>query len=67
MDPEGSNGKKAQRELEGKRRKTFTKWVNYKLRNTPKYVEDLTTDLQDGIILLTLLEVLAPGKEMSGR
>ena len=48
-------------------KKTFTNWVNDKLKETDKRVEDLETDLDDGVTLIKLLEVLAPGKRMPGR
>ncbi len=48
-------------------KKTFTNWVNDKLKATEFRVEDLQVDLQDGIALITLMQVLAPGKKMPGR
>ena len=48
-------------------KKTFTNWVNDKLKETDRRVEDLETDLDDGVTLIKLLEVLAPGKRMPGR
>ena len=47
--------------------KTFTNWVNDKLKDTDRRVKDLATDLGDGVTLIKLLEVLAPGKRMPGR
>lgn len=48
-------------------KKTFTNWVNDRLKGTERKVDDLETDFDDGITLITLLEVLAPGKKMPGR
>ena len=45
-------------------KKTFTNWVNDKLKETDRRVEDLETDLDDGVTLIRLLEVLAPGKRI---
>ena len=48
-------------------KKTFTNWVNDKLKATDIQLEDLRIDLKDGVALITLLQVLAPGKKMPGR
>ena len=48
-------------------KKTFTNWINDRLKETDRTVEDLKTDLDDGVTLIKLLEVLAPGKKMPGR
>jgi len=48
-------------------RKTFTNWVNDKLKDTDYTVKELTTDLKNGVVLVTLLIVLAPGKKMPGK
>ncbi len=48
-------------------RKTFTNWVNDKLKATESQVEDLKEDLRDGVALITLLQLLAPGKKMPGK
>ena len=48
-------------------KKTFTNWVNDKLKATDIQLEDLQLDLKDGVALITLLQVLAPGKKMPGR
>lgn len=40
-------------------KKTFTNWVNYKLRNTDYLVEDLAKDLEDGLVLIQLLQELS--------
>ena len=48
-------------------KKTFTNWTNDHLKDTGRHVDDLETDLDDGVTLIKLLEVLAPGKKMPGR
>ena len=48
-------------------KKTFTNWINDRLKETDRRVEELETDLEDGVTLIKLLEVLAPGKKMPGR
>ncbi|KAJ5647375.1 EF-handCa insensitive [Penicillium lividum] len=45
--------------------KTFTKWLNDKLKTRSLAIEDLVTDLSDGVILIHLLEIL--GGESLGR
>ncbi|KAF3395687.1 Alpha-actinin-like protein 1 [Penicillium rolfsii] len=45
--------------------KTFTKWLNDKLKARALAIEDLVTDLSDGVILIHLLEIL--GGESLGR
>ena len=45
-------------------KKTFTNWTNEKLKETDRHVDDLQNDLQDGVSLVTLLQVLAPGKKI---
>ncbi|KAJ6130486.1 hypothetical protein N7512_003266 [Penicillium capsulatum] len=45
--------------------KTFTKWLNDKLKARALSIEDLVTDLSDGTILIHLLEIL--GNESLGR
>lgn len=41
---------------------TFRNWVNDKLKETGLYVEDLSTDLCDGVRLVALIEVLQKRK-----
>ena len=48
-------------------KKTFTNWINDRLKETDRRVEELERDLEDGVTLIKLLEVLAPGKKMPGR
>lgn len=45
--------------------KTFTKWLNDKLKARALAIEDLVTDLSDGVTLIHLLEIL--GNESLGR
>ncbi|KAF2114797.1 alpha-actin-like proteinin [Lophiotrema nucula] len=45
--------------------KTFTKWLNSKLKAREVEINDLITDLSDGIVLVHLLEIL--GNESLGR
>ncbi|OQE19568.1 hypothetical protein PENSTE_c015G07687 [Penicillium steckii] len=45
--------------------KTFTKWLNDKLKARLLAIEDLVTDLSDGVMLIHLLEIL--GNESLGR
>ncbi|XP_046680764.1 dystonin isoform X31 [Homalodisca vitripennis] len=40
-------------------KKTFTKWVNKHLKKANRHVGDLFLDLQDGLNLISLLEVLS--------
>lgn len=48
-------------------KKTFTNWVNDKLKDTDRHVDELQKDLQDGLSLITLMQVLAPGKKLPGK
>ena len=43
-------------------KKTFTNWVNEKLKGTSYKVEVLEKDLDDGVTLIKLLETLANKK-----
>ncbi|KAL8729353.1 MAG: hypothetical protein Q9181_005029 [Wetmoreana brouardii] len=45
--------------------KTFTKWLNSKINVREVAVNDLVTDLSDGVVLIHLLEIL--GNESLGR
>lgn len=47
--------------------RTYTNWINEKLKKTDYSVKEITEDLKDGVILSTLLLILDPGKEMPGR
>ena len=46
--------------------RTFTKWLNDKLKGTGHRVSHLFKDLEDGLLLISLLEVLS-GKKVSGK
>ena len=46
-------------EREHVQKKTFTKWVNSHLIQVNRKVTDLYTDLRDGKLLLSLLEILS--------
>ncbi len=48
-------------------KKTFTNWVNDKLKETDYTVKEITTDLKNGVVLVTLLMILAPKKKMPGK
>ena len=48
-------------------KKTFTNWVNDRLKDTGMKVEDLQVDLDTGVVLIKLLEALVPGKKMPGK
>ena len=43
-------------------KKTFTNWVNEKLKDTSFEVEALEYDLDDGVLLIKLMETLANKK-----
>ncbi|CRG87243.1 Alpha-actinin-like protein 1 [Talaromyces islandicus] len=45
--------------------KTFTKWLNNKIKARDLAIEDLVKDLSDGVVLIHLLEIL--GDESLGR
>ncbi|PGH12283.1 hypothetical protein AJ79_04349 [Helicocarpus griseus UAMH5409] len=45
--------------------KTFTKWLNNKLKARDQAIDDLVKDLSDGVILIHILEIL--GNECLGR
>ena len=46
---------------------TFTNWCNDRLKDTGVKIADLEADLQDGLTLIQLLEVLAQRKKLPGR
>ena len=46
-------------------KKTFTRWCNEHLKAQKMFVEDLSSDLSDGVRLIVLIEVLA--HKMLGR
>uniref|UniRef100_A0A8B9PVD4 Calponin-homology (CH) domain-containing protein n=1 Tax=Apteryx owenii TaxID=8824 RepID=A0A8B9PVD4_APTOW len=53
-----------QHEQESVQKRTFTKWINTHLakRNPPMLVNDLFEDIKDGVMLISLLEVLSGQK-----
>ena len=50
-----------------KQKNAYTKWINYKLKKTDYSVNEITKDFGDGVLLITFLLVLAPGKKMPGK
>lgn len=60
-------GKTMTTELQAARRRTFTRWLNGTLQQRQqgrqKKVENLERDLSDGVVLLKLLQSLAPDKK----
>lgn len=59
----GSGNNNEQRELH---MRVYTNWVNDKLKNSDHHVGYLPKDLQDGLILIKLLEILS-GKKVPGK
>jgi len=43
-------------------KKTFTRWCNEHIKVQNMHIDDLTTDLSDGVRLIVLLEVLSQKK-----
>ena len=66
-DDHQPRGGLADKEWINVQKKTFTNWVNDKLKATDIQLEDIQIDLKDGVALITLLQILAPGKKMPGR
>ena len=54
---------KADAEWKRIQQNTFTRWANEHLKQCDKVIEDLGTDLSDGLKLIALVEVLS-GKKM---
>lgn len=46
---------------------TFTNWCNDRLKATSVKISDLEVDLQDGLALIQLLEVLSKRTKLPGR
>lgn len=44
-------------------KKTFTNWVNDRLKDTDSRVQDLQIDFDDGLTLLKLMQCLVPDKK----
>ena len=49
------------------RTRTFIHWINHSLKSKSFKITNLNTDLEDGVILIKLMESLAPGKKAPGR
>ncbi len=49
------------------RTRTFITWINKKVEGRGLSISNLTDDMENGIVLIKLLECLAPGKKMPGR
>ena len=49
------------------RKHTFTGWINHCLSNSGLKVQDLETDLENGLVLLKLVQVLSPDCKIPGR
>ena len=47
--------------------RTTINWVNYSLKSKSLKITNLDSDLESGVILIKLLECLAPVKKMPGR
>ena len=54
---------KADAEWKRIQQNTFTRWANEHLKQAEKVIDDLNTDLSDGLKLIALVEVLS-GKKM---
>ena len=48
-------------------KRTFTKWINSKVKPSGIKVKDIDKDLCDGLVLIKLMQALVPGKPISGR
>ena len=53
--------------LDATQKKVFTNWLNDRLKGSGYKVTDLSRDMDDGMILIKLLETLVPGKTMPAR
>ena len=49
------------------RTRTFIHWINHSLKSKSFKITNLDTDLEDGFILIRLMESLAPGKNAPGK
>ena len=47
------------------RRRTFTRWLNLQLQGAKLRVNDLEKDLASGVVLVRLLQILAPQKKVA--
>ena len=58
LDPADRRVLKVADQRDAVQKKTFTKWLNYYLsKKNGLYINDLYTDLRDGHLLLSLLEI----------
>ncbi len=48
-------------------KKAFTRWINDNLKHTSIKVKDVEKDLDDGLVLIKLLESLVPRKQIPAR
>ena len=51
-------------ELIAARRRTFTRWMNLKLKGSKLHVDDLEKDMSTGVVLIRLLQILSPRKKV---
>ena len=49
------------------RTRTFITWINKKVEGRGLQISNLAEDMENGIVLIKLLECLAPDKKMPGR
>lgn len=47
--------------------RTFVNWINLLLKTKRITIKDLYSDLENGVMLLKLMECLAPDEKMPGR
>lgn len=52
-------------ELSASRRRTFTSWLNLQLGDPKMRVSNLEKDLSSGVVLVRLVESLAPHKKVA--
>ena len=60
-------GQESSEEIQAAQSRTFTYWINLTLKRKSLKVSDLYDDLESGVLLIRLMECLAPGKKMPGR
>ena len=49
------------------RRRTFTRWLNLRLKSAKLRVEDLEKDLASGVVLVRLLQTFSPHDKALGK
>ena len=62
----GGSGQESPAIIESRTR-SFIVWINSKVECRGVKISNLREDLQNGLVLIKLLECLAPGKRMPGR